>query len=333
MASAKSILLKIGKYILLFGAAGVLVYLAFRKVDWKAFYDGLLQTRWFWVVLFCIASVLALVGRLFRWKELLNPFDKSLSYLRVWDAMNVGNVASVAIPTSGELLRCGYVTTKKLQYDKALGTMFAERVWDVGASIILLALALTLQWNRLGDFFKENLLRPLSSFGFWWILAALVVLAAVFIWIMFRLRDRNKFCDKVAASISRLWDGFTAFGKSKNKLIIALSTVFIWFMYVLMSFFIVKAMPALEGIGFNEAMFLAAVGNVASVVPVPGGIGAYHYLVAATLGVYGYSWDTGILYATLNHEIHAVVIIAIGIISYLHIVKETGRKSNDVNGK
>ena len=309
----------------------MLVYLAFRKVDWEAFYDGLLQTQWFWVVMFCIASVLALVGRLFRWKELLNPFDKSLSYLRVWDAMNVGNVASVAIPTSGELLRCGYVTTKKLQYDKALGTMFAERVWDVGASIILLALALTLQWNRLGDFFKENLLRPLSSFGFWWILAALAVLAAIFIWIVFKLKDRFKFCGKVAGSISRLWDGFTAFGKSKNKLIIALSTVFIWFMYVLMSFFIVKAMPALDGIGFNEALFLAAVGNVASVVPVPGGIGAYHYLVAATIGVYGYSWDTGILYATLNHEIHAVVIIVIGLISYLHIVRETGRKANDVN--
>ena len=333
MASVKGIFLKVLKYLLLFGAAGVLVYLAFRKVDWKAFYDGLLQTRWIWIVFFCIASVLALIGRLFRWKELLNPFDKEISLIRVWDAMNVGNVASVAIPTSGELLRCGYVTTKKLQFDKALGTMFAERVWDVGASILLLALALTLQWNRLGGFFNENLLRPLSSFGFWWILAVLAALAAGFIWVVFRFKERNAFCSKVAASVIRLWDGFTAFGKSENKLMIALSTVFIWFMYVLMSFFIVKAMPALDGLGFNEALFLAAVGNVASVVPVPGGIGAYHYLVAATIGVYGYSWDTGILYATLNHEIHAVLIIAIGIISYLHIVKETGRKSNVVNGQ
>ena len=157
MASAKKILLKILKYVLLFGLAGLLVYLAFRKVDWKAFYDGLLQTRWFWVVLFCIVSVLALVGRTLRWEALLDPFDKDITFLRVWDAVNVGNVASVAIPTSGELLRCGYVTTKKLQFDKALGTMFAERVWDAGATIVLMLLALTLEWEKLGDFFKDNI--------------------------------------------------------------------------------------------------------------------------------------------------------------------------------
>ena len=138
MASAKKILLKILKYILLFGVAGLLVFLAFRKVDWKAFWEGLLMTRWFCVVIFCIVSILALVGRTIRWKALLDPFDKDISMLRVWDAVNVGNIASIAIPTSGELLRCGYVTTKKLPYDKALGTMFAapgiiRLLVDIGA--------------------------------------------------------------------------------------------------------------------------------------------------------------------------------------------------------
>ena len=327
MASAKKILLKILKYVLLFGLAGLLVYLAFRKVDWKAFYDGLLQTRWFWVVLFCIVSVLALVGRTLRWKALLDPFDKDITFLRVWDAVNVGNVASVAIPTSGELLRCGYVTTKKLQFDKALGTMFAERVWDAGATIVLMLLALTLEWEKLGDFFKDNIIKPLASFGFWWILAVVLVAAVVFIILMFKFRDRSVFCEKVAGSIARLWEGFKAFGKSRNKLLIALSTVFIWSLYVLMSYFIVRAMPMLDGLTFTDALFLAAVGNIASIIPVPGGIGAYHYMVAATLGVYGYSWDIGILYATINHEIHAVVILIVGVIAYLHLLRDMERKS------
>ena len=327
MASAKNILLKILKYLLLFGLAGLLVFLAFRKVDWKTFYDGLLQTRWVWVVLFCIVSVLALFGRTLRWKALLNPFDKDISFIKVWDAVNVGNVASVAIPTSGELLRCGYVTTKKLQFDKALGTMFAERVWDAGASIILLLLALTLQWEKLGDFFKDSIIKPLASFGFWWILVLVLLAVVVFIILVFRFKDRSVFCGKVAGSISRLWDGFKAFGKSRNKLLFALSTVFIWSMYVLMSYFIVKAMPMLDGMTFADALFLAAVGNIASIIPVPGGIGAYHYMVAATLGVYGYSWDIGILYATINHEIHAVVILIVGVIAYLHLLRDMERKS------
>ena len=44
MASAKKILLTILKYTLLFGLAGLLVFLAFRKVDWKAFYEA--RCRW-----------------------------------------------------------------------------------------------------------------------------------------------------------------------------------------------------------------------------------------------------------------------------------------------
>ena len=108
---------------------------------------------------------------------------------------------------------------------------------------------------------------------------------------------------------------------------IAISTVFIWGMYVIMSWLIVKAMPMLDGLTFSDALFLAAVGNIASIIPVPGGIGAYHYMVAATLGVYGYSWDIGILYATINHEIHAVVILIVGVIAYLHLLRDMERKS------
>ena len=34
------------KYVLSFLLAGVLVFFAFRGVDWKAFWSGLQQTRW-----------------------------------------------------------------------------------------------------------------------------------------------------------------------------------------------------------------------------------------------------------------------------------------------
>ena len=43
---------KVIKYVLLFALAIVLVYFAFRKVDWHAFMEGLKQTRWFWVIVF-----------------------------------------------------------------------------------------------------------------------------------------------------------------------------------------------------------------------------------------------------------------------------------------
>ena len=54
-------------------------------------------------------------------------------------------------------------------------------------------------------------------------------------------------------------------------------------MYLLMCYSILKAVPALSGLGLEDALFFTAVGNIASVIPVPGGIGAYHYLVALSV--------------------------------------------------
>lgn len=331
MAAKKNILLQVLKYVLLFAAAALLVYLAFRKVDWKVFLDGLKQTRWFWVAMFIIFSILALIGRAVRWKELLLPFDDRVRFLKVWDADNVGNLASAALPGTGEILRCGYMSSKQIRFDKTFGTMLCERVWDFIAIVVLLGVALTLQWSRFGGYFKENIVAPLAAAGIWWILLALVIAAAIFIVLMFRLKDRYNFCCRVAESISRLWSGIMAFNKSKNKLLITVMTFYIWFMYVLMGWSIIKAMPALDGMNLADAAFLSLVGNIASVVPVPGGVGAYHYLVAAAVGLYGHSWDTGILFATLNHETHALLIIVLGIISYINMMRYPKAKKTDVN--
>ena len=42
------------KYVISFILAGVLVYFAFRSVDWGAFWGGLAETRWAWMILFVV---------------------------------------------------------------------------------------------------------------------------------------------------------------------------------------------------------------------------------------------------------------------------------------
>ena len=331
MAAAKNRFFGIVKYVLLFGAAALLVFLAFRKVEWSAFWSGLKQTRWIWIVVFCLASVVALVGRAMRWKALLNAFDKEVSLKKVWDANNAGNLASAALPGTGEFLRCGYVTSRHLEFDKALGTVLCERIWDFIAIVVLAAVTLLIQWDQFGGYFKENILMPMAAAGIWWILLAVLIAAAVFLFLVFRFRGRSKFCDMVAGSVTRLGAGIMAFNKTEKKARVALTTFLIWFTYVLMCFCVIKAMPSLEGLSLADAAFLSLVGNVASVIPVPGGIGAYHYLVAAAVGLYGHSWDTGILFATLNHETHAVLIILLGIISYVVLVRNSASRKTDVN--
>ena len=104
----------------------------------------------------------------------------------------------------------------------------------------------------------------------------------------------------------------------KNKLPYIIHTTMIWVMYMFMSYFCLKAIPELSGMDLADALFLSALGNVASIVPVPGGIGAYHYLLMVCISsLYGFSDETGLLFATLNHESHALIILALGIWSYI----------------
>ena len=131
------------KYVLSLALAVVLVWYAFRSVDWKAFLEGLKMTRWIYLVPFFAASIGALVFRTFRWRALLRSSGHPVTHLTVWDANNIGNLANIAVPGAGELLRCGYVTGKS-GYGNVFGTVVMERAWDILAIVLMIVLALVL---------------------------------------------------------------------------------------------------------------------------------------------------------------------------------------------
>jgi len=141
------------KYLLSLALAAVLVYFACRGIDWRKFLEGLRETRWVWMALFFVASYLSIVFRAQRWKQLLKPLDSGIKYGKVWDAGNVGNLCSIAIPGSGEFVRCGMVTTKSATYEKVFGTMVMERAWDVFAVVLMFVLSLLFSWGHFGGLF------------------------------------------------------------------------------------------------------------------------------------------------------------------------------------
>ena len=310
------------KYVLSLALAVFLVWFAFRKVDWRAFVDGLKMTRWIYLIPFFAASIGALVFRMFRWRALLKSSGHPVSHLTVWDANNVGNLANVAIPGAGELLRCGYVTGKA-GYGNVFGTVVMERVWDILAIILIIVAALLLDQDKFGPFFREQVWTPLSeslNFSLWWLLVLLVVVLVVFFWAVFHYRNRSRFCQKIADAFSSVATGFASFRKMERKWLFLLYTVLIWTMYLLMCFSMLKAVPELSSLGLEDALFFTAVGTLASVIPVPGGIGAYHYLVAVSAStIFGATWETGLLFATLQHELHAILVLILGALSYIRL--------------
>lgn len=302
--------------------AAVFVYLAFRGVSWKEFWQDLLATNWLYVALSLVASVFALLFRALRWRDMLRAIEPDTALIKVWDADNIGNITNLVLPGVGEFLRCGMLSTRRSPYEKTLGTILMERIWDVMAVALMIVLALVINWDRFGRFFIDNVVKPASgrlSIGLGWIVLIVIAVIAAFIIVVFRFRGRNKFCAKVADAVTGLMAGFASFKDMRHKFRFAMYTVGVWVMYVFMSYFVLKAIPAVSGLGLEDGLFISAVGNIASVIPVPGGIGAYHYIVSLALsGLYNVEWGIGILFATICHESHAILVLVLGIISYVH---------------
>ena len=309
------------KYVLSAALMAVLLYFAFRSVEWNNFADGVRSTDFTFVLMSMCCGFSAFVLRAVRWRLLMQPLDTDIRFSRVFDGVCIGNLANCVIPFAGEIARCGVVSTKKAGIDKTLGTIALERLWDLISIILIVILAFALKGGAVSGFLEENVFTPIAQNAtrIWWIalLAVAAVIAAV--WVTKRLRSRSKLLQKVYEVMKGLGQGFVSFVKMKNKVSFLILTVLIWTMYWLMCVCISHGFPAASGLAVSDTLFIMAVGNLASVIPVPGGFGAYHYIVALALsGIYGLSWDNGIVFATLSHESQAIVMIASGIICYVH---------------
>lgn len=309
------------KYALSATLMAALLYFAFRSVEWNNFVDGVQSTDFTFVLMSMCCGFSAFVLRALRWKLLMQPLDPDIRFSRVFDGVCIGNLANCALPFAGEIARCGVVSTKRAGIDKTLGTIALERLWDLISIILIVILAFALKGGAVSGFLEENVFTPIAQNAAktWWIALLVIVALVVAIWAVIRLRSHSKLLQKAYDAIKGLGQGFISFAKMKKKGLFLILTLLIWTMYWLMCVCISHGFPAANGLAISDTLFIMAVGNLASVIPVPGGFGAYHYIVALALsGIYGLSWDNGIVFATLSHESQAIVMIVSGIICYVH---------------
>jgi len=317
LEKVKSIL----KYTLSLAVAGVLLYFSFRRMDWAEFLDGLSRTDWLWVLLSMGLALAAFAMRGLRWNQLLRPLDPAIGRGRTVAAVCVGNLANCVIPASGDFVRSGLLATPGAGFDKVLGTVALERAWDLVVLGGVFLLIFAFNWGGAGTFFLDRVWAPLmAQFGMrtWLLVGALVLLAGAAVWAVVALRHRNRFCGKVAGVIRGVLQGFASFRDIDHKGLFLLYSVGIWAAYWLMCVCIQRAFPPTRVLGPADALFLMAAGSLQSMLPAPGGFGTYHYVIALCLsGLYGFGWDTGVVFATISHESQTLTILLTGLAGYL----------------
>ena len=298
---------KILRYILSALLAAVLLYFSFRKVRWSDFKDVLQQCRWGYVALSMIFGVLSSAVRALRWRLLLSSMDSDRGWWRAFNAVNIGKLTDLALPHAGEFVRCGYIASPATPYNRILGSVALERSWDIISLLLLILVLLTGGQARFGDFFASKIWEPLSGRVSIKVLAiALAVVAAIVLSIVLS-RGIRRFA-------KGLWEGFVTCIKMPRKGLFLVQTVALWLCFLMMCWFMIKAIPQVSSMDLFDALFIMLTGSLASIVPVPGGFGAFHYLIAIALNsIYGIPFEMGIVFATLSHESQALTTIVFGL--------------------
>lgn len=303
--------------------AFVLLYFAFRGVKWEDFISGIKSCNFNWILASMLASVLAFVVRGLRWRLVMLPLNPSITAREAYDGVTIAYLTNFALPRAGEFARCGVISaTGKASFGAVLGTVVLERSWDMLSYLVILLIVVFAGESSFRQFVSEEVLDPAvhsMSFNILWIAAAAVVAFSGLCVLVFRYRNRlrkYRFFDRLFRVLKGLLAGLVSGLKMKGKWKFLLYTVLLWFCYWLMSYTTILAFPQVEGLNWADALFLMVVGGLGWIVPVQGGIGAYHFILSlAMLSIYSIPKTSGVIFATISHESQALTMLVCGALS------------------
>ena len=318
------------KYILSFALAALLLWIAFRNVDdWPKFWHALTSCKWPFLLLAMFIGFISFFVRSLRWKMLIDPLDDKIGLYHVCNAINISYLLNLVIPRGGDVIRCFYISKhsetgpdgqKKASFDKVLGTAILDRLWDTLFMVLLVVVILVLMWKRFSIFVADVYDKAALNRTLILALAAALVAGVVLIWLVWKYRDRNSLCGKCWKFLIGLLEGLGTCLRMKQIWKFLIYTVLVWTCYWFMSTSIIWALDAdsVYGMTVYDGLFLAVLGAVSSLIPVPGGFGAFHSMVGFALAsIYGIPIDVALVFATLSHGVQTVGQIICGGTSYI----------------
>src|SRR5690348_7280146 len=163
----KKKILGILQYVIFMGLGIFLLWWSLRKLspkDWQDVKNAIAGAN-YWVILpVIIALLLSHYSRALRWKILMEPLGYKTRISNTYLAVLIGYFANLAIPRLGEVLKCTVLARyEKVPADKLVGTIVAERAFDVLCLVVVIVTTLLTQADLIGGYIHETVNEILKS--------------------------------------------------------------------------------------------------------------------------------------------------------------------------
>lgn len=328
-------LLSLVQYVFFLGLGIFLLWLTLRKSDWGELKNDLLGARYIFLLPATLMLLFSHFLRAIRWKILMEPLGYKPSLLNTFLAVMVGYWANLAVPRLGEVLKCTILARyEKVPADKLIGTIVAERAFDVVSLLVVFALTLGMQYQLIGEYttdkFKEFFLSRSGSFSVLRIMIAVgfIIVAFVLLRWLFKKLSHLVFFQRIRKIMQGIGQGLTSIRYIKNKGWFFFHTVVIWTMYLLSTYMGFFAMEGMSQYGINAAFSALTFGSLGMIIPSPGGIGSFQYAIQQVMILYGVSPDKGLSLGMLIWFAQTGIIVVFGTLCFI-LLPIVNKKKNE----
>ena len=284
------------QYVFFIALAGFFVWLSLHKINaekWEKLKEAIEHARlWiFFPVLFLL--LLSHWLRALRWKMLIEPLGYKPSTINTFFGVMVGYLVNLGAPRLGEIIKCTVLARyEKIRADKLVGTIVAERAFDLLSLVIVFAITLAIEFKTIGAWTGDWLGTVFKSHEGKFSLARFVIFIGVVLIGIFVLRIlftkflHINFVQQIKVILKGIWHGLTSIRLVRNKSLFLFYTVGIWVLYVLSTWIGFDVLPQTSSLSIGAAFSALIMGSFGMIFS-PGGIGAYPWFIQQTVLLYG----------------------------------------------
>ncbi|WP_432671707.1 lysylphosphatidylglycerol synthase transmembrane domain-containing protein [Flavobacterium sp. SM2513] len=266
---------------------------------------------YFYIYLSLLISILGFVSRAYRWKFSLEHLGYTSKFSTNFMAVSTGYFMNLTIPRSGEITRAVIVKKyENIPFDKAFGTIVAERIVDLILFFLFVVTAFVLQFSVLKRFVFEKI--PIERL----IILAAIGFVSFIIFLLLWIYSKWKFILFVKGKLAGLTEGMMSIVKMEKKWAFLFHSLFIWFTYVWMFYVAVFALKETSMISLGAVITAFVIGSLA-IGFTNSGFGAFPLLIAQIFLLYNVPETVGTAFGWLVWTSQTVLTIFLGGISFL----------------
>lgn len=293
------------------------------KSDWTEIRQAFSSVHYTLIIPVVITLLASHYSRALRWRILMEPLGYTPKKSNTYIAVLIGYLANLFVPRLGEILKCTLLARyEKIPAEKLVGTIVAERAFDLICLVIVMSATFISQADIIGSYLSEqlHLLVLAKAGGLSWMQSAIwgggLLLFLLLIWYLLRTYAHIHFVQKTKVILQGIWHGLTSVRLIRHKGWFFFHTAFIWAMYLISIQIGMWAMKDTAGYGLKESLSALSTGSIAMILT-PSGIGAYPIFIQETMLLYGLKETIGFAFGWLMWTVQFFLILTSGALAFV----------------